>query len=294
MKREKKFFENERLIIIVGTTIFFILAISIGIVMYMSTKKNLEISERTNNVTEEMQNEENTENASTSIGKTVEEQTEQGTLIKEDSEENETANTNTTNNASTSNTENTTNTSTTNTATSEANTNETNTTNAQNAQNEEQPKEEPKNETTETQEQVTETKQEVTFIKPTDGEIIGEFAKDNLIYSETLKEWITHTAVDIKADKTSVIKSSADGIVKSIVNDPRYGLTVIIEHDDGYETVYSNLLTAEFVVEGEEVSQGQTIGTAENTASFESSMDCHLHFELLKDGEYLDPTIYLK
>lgn len=294
MKREKKFFENERLIIIVGTTIFFILAISIGIVMYMSTKKNLEISERTSNVTEETQNEENTENASTSIGKTVEEQTEQGTLIKEDSEENETANTNTTNNASTSNTENTTNTSTTNTATSEANTNETNTTNAQNAQNEEQPKEEPKNETTETQEQVTETKQEVTFIKPTDGEIIGEFAKDNLIYSETLKEWITHTAVDIKADKTSVIKSSADGIVKSIVNDPRYGLTVIIEHDDGYETVYSNLLTAEFVVEGEEVSQGQTIGTAGNTASFESSMDCHLHFELLKDGEYLDPTIYLK
>ena len=294
MKREKKFFENERLIIIVGTTIFFILAISIGIVMYMSTKKNLEISERTSNVTEEIQNEENTENASTSIGKTVEEQTEQGTLIKEDSEENETANTNSTNNSSTSDTENTTNTSTTNTATSEANTNETNTTNAQNAQNEEQPKEEPKNETTETQEQVTETKQEVTFIKPTDGEIIREFAKDNLIYSETLKEWITHTAVDIKADKTSVIKSSADGIVKSIVNDPRYGLTVIIEHDDGYETVYSNLLTAEFVVEGEEVSQGQTIGTVGNTASFESSMDCHLHFELLKDGEYLDPTIYLK
>lgn len=291
MKREKKFFDNERLIIYVGTAIFFILAVSIGIVMYMSTKKDLEISERTSNVTEETQKEENTENASTSIGKTVEEQTEQGTLIKEDSEENETANTNTTNNASTSNTENTTNTSTTNTATSEANTNETNTTNAQ---NEEQPKEEPKNETTETQEQVTETKQEVTFIKPTDGEIIGEFAKDNLIYSETLKEWITHTAVDIKADKTSVIKSSADGIVKSIVNDPRYGLTVIIEHDDGYETVYSNLLTAEFVVEGEEVSQGQTIGTAGNTASFESSMDCHLHFELLKDGEYLDPTIYLK
>lgn len=289
MKREKKFFDNERLIIYVGTAIFFILAVSIGIVMYMSTKKDLEISERTSNVTEETQKEENTENASTSIGKTVEEQTEQGTLIKEDSEENETANT--TNNASTSNTENTTNTSITNTATSEANTNETNTTNVQ---NEEQPKEEPKNETTETQEQVTETKQEVTFIKPTDGEIIGEFAKDNLIYSETLKEWITHTAVDIKADKTSVIKSSADGIVKSIVNDPRYGLTVIIEHDDGYETVYSNLLTAEFVVEGEEVSQGQTIGTAGNTASFESSMDCHLHFELLKDGEYLDPTIYLK
>ena len=137
-------------------------------------------------------------------------------------------------------------------------------------------------------------KKEITFIKPTDGEIICEYAKDNLIYSETLKEWITHTAVDIKADKTSVIKAAADGIVKSIVNDPRYGLTVVIEHDDGYETVYSNLLTAEFVVEGEEVTQGQTIGTAGNTASFESSMECHLHFELMKNGEYLDPTIYFK
>ena len=139
----------------------------------------------------------------------------------------------------------------------------------------------------------TEVKKEVSFVKPTEGEIICEFAKDNLIYSETLKEWITHTAVDIKADKTSVIKSAADGIVRSIVNDPRYGLTVVIEHDDGYETVYSNLLTAEFVVEGEEVKQGQTIGTAGNTASFESSMECHLHFEILKDGEYLDPSIYI-
>ena len=145
-----------------------------------------------------------------------------------------------------------------------------------------------------TENQVTETKKEITFVKPVEGDIIGEFAKDNLIYSETLKEWITHPGIDIKADKTSVVKASADGIVKSIVNDPRYGLTVVIEHDDGYETVYSNLLTAEFVVEGEEVTASQTIGTAGNTASFESNMECHVHFELLKDGEYLDPNIYLK
>ena len=134
----------------------------------------------------------------------------------------------------------------------------------------------------------------MNFTKPTEGEIICEFAKDNLIYSETLKEWITHTAIDIKADKTSVIKASADGIVRSIVNDPRYGLTVVIEHDDGYQTVYSNLLTAEFVVEGEEVKQGQTIGTVGNTATFESEMEEHLHFELIKDGEYMDPAIYIK
>ena len=142
----------------------------------------------------------------------------------------------------------------------------------------------------------TEDKKSVdpTFKYPVTGEVLTEYAKDKLVYSNTLGEWITHTGIDIKAEKTTVVKASADGIVKSIVNDPRYGLTVIIEHDDGYETVYANLLTAEFVVVGEEVAQGQTIGTAGNTAPFESSMECHLHFELIKDGEYLDPAIYLK
>ena len=97
------------------------------------------------------------------------------------------------------------------------------------------------------------------FIFPVEGEVIKEFAKDNLIYSETLEEWITHLGIDIKADRTTVVKATADGTVKSIKNDPRYGLTVTIEHNDGYTSVYSSLLSAEFVKEGEKVTQGQTI-----------------------------------
>mgnify|MGYP001851889186 CR=1 FL=1 len=132
------------------------------------------------------------------------------------------------------------------------------------------------------------------FIFPVEGEVIKEFAKDNLIYSETLEEWITHPGIDIKADRTTIVKSVADGTVKSIKNDPRYGLTVTIEHSDGYTSVYSSLLTAEFVKEGEKVTQGQTIGTVGNSAVFEVAEDNHLHFELLKDGSNINPEIYLK
>lgn len=139
-----------------------------------------------------------------------------------------------------------------------------------------------------------EEKKELKFGMPVEGEISKEFAKDNLIYSETLKEWITHLGIDIKAEKTSVVKASEDGTVKSIKNDPRYGLTVIMEHEDGFKTIYSNLLTAEFVSEGEEISKGQTIGTVGSTAVFEASDEPHLHFEILKKGEYVDPNIYLK
>lgn len=92
-----------------------------------------------------------------------------------------------------------------------------------------------------------EVAQEIKFVKPVDGEISKQYAKENLLYSETLEEWTTHLGIDIKADKATVVKAAADGKVKSIKNDPRYGLTIIIEHQDGYQTLYANLLTSEFV-----------------------------------------------
>lgn len=132
------------------------------------------------------------------------------------------------------------------------------------------------------------------FVRPVDGEIARNFAKDTLIYSETLDEWITHLGIDIKADRTTVVKSSEKGKITAIKNDPRYGLTVIVEHVNGFKTVYSNLLTTEFVSEGEEIEKGQSIGTVGNSASFEICDEPHLHFEILKDNVNVDPTIYCK
>ena len=133
-------------------------------------------------------------------------------------------------------------------------------------------------------EEKEESKKELSFERPVEGEIMKAYAKDNLVYSETLQEWTTHLGIDIKADKTTVVKAAEAGTVKTIKNDPRYGLTIIIEHDDGYKTVYANLLSSEFVVEGEKIEKGQSIGTVGNTATFEIVYEPHLHFEILKDG----------
>lgn len=147
---------------------------------------------------------------------------------------------------------------------------------------------------TETEQKEEKENKEPEFCAPVKGEIIREFASESLVYSNTLQEWITHNGIDIKADKTSVVTSAAKGTVYAIKNDPRYGLTVIVNHDGGYQTIYSNLLTAEFVVEGEEVETGQTIGTVGNSASFEISDDYHLHFEILKNNKYIDPTTCIR
>ena len=295
MRRGKRFIDSKTdVYIYIGAAIFIVLAIALGIIMYMLTRTATKLENQSGKIAQEQQEQqeqqseaqqqdiistEETTDASTEIGKSVEEA------------ENTVNATNTAEPVKT--TEETTNTNESKTKKETTGKNTTDSKSAKTQKTKEVDEPDTANNVNNNASSA-ETKKEVSFIKPTEGEIICEFAKDNLIYSETLKEWITHTAIDIKADKTSVIKSAGDGIVRSIVNDPRYGLTVIIEHDDGYETVYSNLLTAEFVVEGEEVKQGQTIGTVGNTAAFESEMECHLHFELLKDGEYVDPSIYLK
>ena len=135
---------------------------------------------------------------------------------------------------------------------------------------------------------------ELNFEMPVEGELVKQFAVDNLIYSDTLQEWTTHNGIDIKADKTTIVKASETGTIKTIKNDPRYGLTIIIEHENGFQTVYSNLLTSEFVVEGEKVQKGQSLGTVGNTAAFEIADEPHLHFEVIKDLKQVDPTIYIK
>ena len=156
-------------------------------------------------------------------------------------------------------------------------------------------KEESKSVNTEENVAKKETKKlDPVFLMPVEGDVIKEYAKDKLVYSDTLKEWVTHAGIDIKADKTTIVKASEEGKIKSIKNDPRYGLTVVIEHNNGYSTVYSNLLTAEFVTAGENVKKGQTIGTVGNTATFEISDESHLHFEILKDNVQIDHNMYIK
>lgn len=252
---------------IIGVAI--LTAILVGLLMYSKSlsdevKDGTMTLEQMANITGNNTEAENTESASSEIGKSIEEA------------ENEL------------NTANQTNTNTNNTATNNATagTNDvTNTTNRTNNTSQV---------TNSNTLKATETKKELTFTKPVDGEIMRDYAKDNLIYSETLKEWVTHLGIDIKAEKTTVVKSAEAGTVKSIKNDPRYGLTILIDHEDGFQTVYSNLLTSEFVVEGEKVEQGQSIGTVGNTAVFEIADESHLHFEILKDSIQVDPNIYIK
>lgn len=133
----------------------------------------------------------------------------------------------------------------------------------------------------------------IRFSYPVYGKIINKYAMDQLIFSKTLQQWTTHSGVDISSDEGSVVKAAMDGVVKSIKNDPRYGITIIIEHTGGLKTVYSNLSSANMVKPGQTVKKGQAISGIGSTAVFESEDEPHLHFEVLKENKAVNPLDYL-
>ena len=103
-----------------------------------------------------------------------------------------------------------------------------------------------------------------------------------------------HKGIDISdgAADGQPIAAAASGYVATTVFDygtENYGCYIIIDHGDGYQTLYAQCSDI-YVAPGTYVEQGEIIGAIGSTGD---STGAHLHFEIRKNGEYVDPTIYL-
>jgi murein DD-endopeptidase MepM/ murein hydrolase activator NlpD len=99
-----------------------------------------------------------------------------------------------------------------------------------------------------------------------------------------------HTGVDLAAPLGTPVMAAADGLVVAVGHTSvGYGNYVIIDHGGGIQTLYGHLLTTS-VVDGAKVVRGQEIGK-EGSTGF--STGPHVHFELRKDNQVVDPMPYL-
>lgn len=131
------------------------------------------------------------------------------------------------------------------------------------------------------------------MLMPAEGEIIKPYSMEKLVFSNTLKEWTVHTGVDIKAGLGDEVKAAGDGTVESVVEDNLMGIIITIDHGKGLKTVYSGVSTDGMVTIGQEVKKGQVISGVGKTAIMEIADGPHLHFEVLLDGEPVDPMVYI-
>ena len=99
-----------------------------------------------------------------------------------------------------------------------------------------------------------------------------------------------HTGIDIAIPEGTLVVSPADGIIVKAENDKLYGNMILIKHDEEYETFYAHLQDLS-VKPGDHVTEGQEIGHAGSTGL---STGPHLHYEVIKNGERVNPEDYFK
>jgi murein DD-endopeptidase MepM/ murein hydrolase activator NlpD len=102
-----------------------------------------------------------------------------------------------------------------------------------------------------------------------------------------------HQAVDIaNASHPDILASQGGTVVTAGWNAGGYGNYVIVDHGNGYRTLYGHMLNNSIVVKpGQVVSQGQKIGVMGSTGR---STGTHLHFEVIGPGGKLNPLTVLK
>lgn len=98
-----------------------------------------------------------------------------------------------------------------------------------------------------------------------------------------------HTGVDLAANSGTNIYASKSGTVIVAAVSSAYGNYVVISHGSGQATLYAHM-SSMAVSSGDYVAQGQLIGYVGSTGW---STGPHLHFEVIIDGEYVNPMNYI-
>ena len=123
---------------------------------------------------------------------------------------------------------------------------------------------------------------EGTFIRPANGGYIS---------SKVGHRWgRMHKGIDIARPSNRTIKAADNGVITSAGYDGSFGNKIVIDHNNGYITIYAHLSSIDVKV-GQTVSKGAKIGVMGSTGN---STGVHLHFEIHKNGELQNPLNYIR
>ncbi len=111
--------------------------------------------------------------------------------------------------------------------------------------------------------------------------------------SASISGWSFHGGTDISGGGfygKAIYASRSGKVITAVTSDRGYGIYVIIDHGDGYSSLYAHMSTR-YVSTGDTVQKGQMIGRAGSSGN---STGPHLHFEIRYYGEKKDPMKYVK
>lgn len=136
---------------------------------------------------------------------------------------------------------------------------------------------------------------EIKLIKPVEGTMARTYS-ENPVYWESTKSYRANLGYEIKTTLGKPVVAVMDGKVESIDTTSAEGVKIVVNHENGIKTVYSNLDAKVKVTQGQAVKQGTELGIVGKTSlnsAYESYGD-HLHFAVIKGNDYVDPGRYIK
>ena len=98
-----------------------------------------------------------------------------------------------------------------------------------------------------------------------------------------------HKGLDIAVPRKSKVRATAKGVVAFSGTSPTYGRYVIIDHGNGTDTLYAHLYKRK-AKKGKKVKRGDVIGLAGQSGRATAP---HLHYEIRKNGQPIDPRPHL-
>lgn len=125
-------------------------------------------------------------------------------------------------------------------------------------------------------------------------DVITSFSGTELVRNETTGSWQTHNGTDFGAEAGTEVYVISTGEVTSVKKDALWGITVTVDHHNGFVSKYCNLSEDLSVQEGDNLVSGDMIGLVGQTADIESALAPHLHLELIHNGTFTDPMSAFK
>ena len=122
---------------------------------------------------------------------------------------------------------------------------------------------------------------------PVEGKVISRFGT---YQNPNLKTVTENTGIDIHGSEGTEVRSIYDGIVTTVTYIRGYGNTVILDHGDGFYSVYTHVMDVE-VEENSYVNARDIIAHVGDSGSLEGTK---LHFEIWGNKDKLNPELWLK
>ncbi|MCK8824576.1 M23 family metallopeptidase [Fuchsiella alkaliacetigena] len=125
------------------------------------------------------------------------------------------------------------------------------------------------------------------FVLPVQGgEVVQDYGWNK---HPVLEDWRFNQGIDFLAAEATPIKAAKSGVIEEIREDNFLGLVIVLDHNDGYQTLYGHLNQL-YLQEGQQVNAGEAIGEVGSSGLV---IEPTLHFQILHQDEATDPSEYL-